>query len=258
MKKTTDDPVQLFNVRARYANHTWQGIMPDTGAAKYSTGGLEQYKALCKVDSTVSEIDTLWAGEARVGFGPGKQISSIGTVTVHTVLGSLVFHILEQPTPFLLCLEDMKRMQLVMDTAADVLMQGDKRIPLLPKWGHLWFHLEGPEAATAFLSEAQLRTLYRRFNHPAADRLARVLTRAGHADVDRSVLETISKFCHHCQKHSQAPRRFKFSLKDDHDFNYEIFVDVMHLDGQNVLHVVDSGTAFHGAQFLKEVSAKGT
>ncbi|XP_044721519.1 integrase core domain-containing protein [Hirsutella rhossiliensis] len=60
--------------------------------------------------------------------------------------------------------------------------------------------------------------------------------------------------------HSQAPRRFKFTLNDDQEFNYEIIVDVMHLGTPQrpVLHVVDSATAFQGARFLPSMSAKDT
>jgi len=58
--------------------------------------------------------------------------------------------------------------------------------------------------------------------------------------------------------HGQAPRRFKFTLKDDHEFNYEILVDVMYLGGKPVLHIVDSSTAFQGARFLPSLSAKDT
>src|SRR6266516_2784041 len=84
-------------------------------------------------------------------------------------------------------------------------------------------------------------------------------TRQQNPDKDLyEVLRTIERFCHHCQMHGQAPRRFKFSFKDDHEFNYEILVDVMYLGGKPVLHIVDSSTAFQGARFLPSLSAKDT
>ncbi|KAF1934616.1 hypothetical protein EJ02DRAFT_305544, partial [Clathrospora elynae] len=52
----------------------------------------------------------------------------------------------------------------------------------------------------------------------------------------------IQKLCHHCQAHNPAPQQFKFSLKDDREFNFEILVDVMYLSGKPVLHVIDSAT----------------
>ncbi|KAM4054443.1 integrase core domain-containing protein [Hirsutella rhossiliensis] len=60
--------------------------------------------------------------------------------------------------------------------------------------------------------------------------------------------------------HSQAPRRFKFTLKDDQEFNYEIIVNVMYLGSLQrlVLHVMDAATAFQGARFLPSMLAKDT
>ncbi|KAI1007485.1 hypothetical protein K3495_g735 [Podosphaera aphanis] len=54
----------------------------------------------------------------------------------------------------------------------------------------------------------------------------------------------------------KAPGRFKFSCKEKFDFNAEIIVDIIFLDGRNVLHVVDSAIAFQAARFIKDLSAK--
>ncbi|KID59339.1 Ribonuclease H-like protein, partial [Metarhizium hybridum] len=48
----------------------------------------------------------------------------------------------------------------------------------------------------------------------------------------------------------KAPSRFKFTLKDDHEFNYEIVVDIVQIDNKPVLHIVDSATSFQAARFL--------
>ena len=56
----------------------------------------------------------------------------------------------------------------------------------------------------------------------------------------------------------KAPGRFKFTLRDDYNFNYEIIVDVMYLDNKPVLHVVDTAIVFQVAYFLKDLSAKCT
>ncbi|KAK1994146.1 hypothetical protein LX36DRAFT_693319 [Colletotrichum falcatum] len=88
--------------------------------------------------------------------------------------------------------------------------------------------------------------------------LHKVLQRAGH-ETDISTIEEINKFCRSCQLNLRAPGRFKFTLRDDYDFNYKVFVDVMYLDGNKlVLHVVDSATAFNAAKFLQSISAKHT
>jgi len=54
----------------------------------------------------------------------------------------------------------------------------------------------------------------------------------------------------------KSPGRFKFSLKNDYEFNFQIDVDIFYLDSKPVLQVVDSATAFQAARFLKDMSAK--
>lgn len=45
----------------------------------------------------------------------------------------------------------------------------------------------------------------------------------------------------------KAPSRFKFTLKDDYEFNACIIIDIMYLDGKPVLHVVDEATSCQAA-----------
>ena len=44
-------------------------------------------------------------------------------------------------------------------------------------------------------------------------------------------------------------------LKNDHEFNYLVIIDVMYLNGKPVLQIVDFVTAFGVARFLKDMSA---
>jgi hypothetical protein len=44
--------------------------------------------------------------------------------------------------------------------------------------------------------------------------------------------------------HEKSPGRFKFTLKDDYDFNYSVVIDVLYLEGKPVLQVVDLATCF--------------
>ncbi|KAF2022610.1 hypothetical protein EK21DRAFT_119577 [Setomelanomma holmii] len=250
-------PASQFLLEDRYTRSVYQGILPDTGAANVSTVGKEQYLALTQEDPTV-KMDTSTAGKASIKFGKGEATASIGTAQVSTDIGTINFEVVDAPTPFLLCLADMDRLKVYFNNTTDELVQGDVHIPVIRKWGHLWFHLNKKERATVFLTETELRRLHRRFGHPAVMRLAKLLKDAGHNDFEERTLKEVTKFCHHCQLHSSVLRRFKFTLKDDHYFNYEILVDVMYLSSKPVLHVVDSLTAFQGAKFLNAISAKET
>jgi hypothetical protein len=86
-----------------------------------------------------------------------------------------------------------------------------------------------------------------------------ILERSGH-DTNKEAIKNLTKFCSHCQKHGKSPGRFKFVLRDDQDsdFNHSIFVDVMYIDGNPILHIVDEATRFQAARWLQNVSAKHT
>ncbi|KAM4058244.1 hypothetical protein HRG_014584 [Hirsutella rhossiliensis] len=219
-------PASQFIIEDRYSRDRFQGIMIDTA-------GYSQYIALQREDPSVA-LDSSTSGQASIKFGNGDTINSLAQIT---------FHILQTPTPFLLCLADMDRLGIYFNNITDTINCSNHctnrptSIPVIRKWGHPWFFLTKDEESISFLTETEIRTLHRRFGHPAVPRLHHLLKQAGH-----------------------TPRRFKFTLNDDQEFNYEIIVDVMHLGTPQrpVLHVVDSATAFQGARFLPSMSAKDT
>ena len=53
--------------------------------------------------------------------------------------------------------------------------------------------------------------------------------------------------------HEKAPSRFKFTLKDDHEFNYLVYVDIIYLDRKPILQVVNLATSFKATRFLKDI-----
>lgn len=250
------DPSETYTAEGRYSATTFRGIMPDSGAAQFSTAGQPQFQALQRqLPSTT--LDTTRAGEAIVKFGYGTPAVSLGTTTVPTPLGPIDFHVMETETPFLLCLKDMDRLGIKFDNLRNLLQQGDVKVPVIRRWGHPWLQLTQEKAlAYSYLTDGELRRLHRRFGHPSVTRLYKVLKAAGHP-VETQALELIAKVCHHCQMHSARPARFKFTLHDDCEFNYEVIMDIFYVEGNKpVLHVVDAATAFNAARFLPDVSTK--
>jgi hypothetical protein len=244
-----------FSFDNRYSASVFHGIMPDTGAAGVSTAGEPQVRALQQLDNSV-RIDQSTAGQHKIRFGKGTAIS-LGTVDVKTPLGYITFHVVPANTPFLFCIEDMNKLGVRLDNLKNILVQGDKLVPVVRKWGHPWLLLHQLEKSVAWshLTESELRQLHRRFGHPSVHRLIRVLQRAGH-EVETKVIKHLTKYCHHCQMNQKSPGRFRFTLKDDYEFNYSIVIDVLYLSGKPVLQVVDSSTSFQAARFLKDMSAK--
>jgi hypothetical protein len=242
----------------RYSSETFQGIMPDSGAAGVSTAGEPQFIALRKL-LPMLKLDTTTAGKHKIKFGKGEAVSQ-GTINVDTPIGLITFHVVPANTPFLFCLQDMDKLGVKLDNLQNVLIQGENIVPIVRKWGHPWMLLQHQEEALAWshLTETELRQLHRRFGHPSVRRLIDILQRAGYNDVKQQAIEHLTKYCHYCQLHGRAPGRFRFTLKDDYEFNYCIIIDVMYLDSKPVLHVVDEATAFQAARFLRDMSAKTT
>jgi hypothetical protein len=75
-------------------------------------------------------------------------------------------------------------------------------------------------------------------------RLVKLLKNTSYNNFKERTLKEITKFCYYCQLNSSALRRFKFTLKDNRHFNYEILINVIYLGNKPVLHVVDASTAF--------------
>ena len=251
------EETHLFTLDSRYSTHLFQGIMPDTGAAGVSTAGKTQVTALQRIQPSAT-INTSTAGRYRIRFGDNPECVSIGDVNVSTPFGTLHFAVMPTNTPFLLCLADMDYHGIYLNNVENVLVHKNKEYPVIRKWGHPWLLLDSHETATYYLTETELRQLHRRFGHPAADRLHKILIKAEHEDVHKDIIDRINKFCHQCQLYSKAPGRFRFTVRDDIDFNFRLIVDVMYINQKPVLHAVDEATAFQAARFLPNLQATTT
>ncbi|KAK1914262.1 hypothetical protein P3342_007508 [Pyrenophora teres f. teres] len=247
----------LFTLDHRYGREQFQGIMPDTGAAGVSTAGKQQVTALHRIQPL--RIDKSTAGRHRIRFGDNPECVSLGDVNVQTPVGMIKFAVMPTNTPFLLCLDDMDRHSIYFNNVDNMLVHQSKEYPIVRKWGHPWLLLNKHETATQYLTEGELQQLHRRFGHPAAARLYKVLVKAGHDDIDRTLLDKINKFCHQCQITAKAPGRFRFTLRDENlDFNSRVIVDIMYINQKPVLHAVDEATVFQAARFLRDMKASTT
>ena len=107
-----------------------------------------------------------------------------------------------------------------------------------------------------FLIETELRTelrqLYRRFEHSFVRRLHQVLQRSDY-EVELHVLEHLTKYCEHCQKHERSSDRFSFIIIDNIDFNHNIIVDILYIQNQSMLHLVDETIRFQTKRWLKNI-----
>lgn len=170
-------------IKSRYGDHVFLGILIDIGAARKSTAGYLQCQALMDSNREVT-LDKSTAGRHTVKFGVGTA-TSLGTTTVKTPIGTVEFQVVDQNTPFLLCLQDMDRLGVYYKNTTDFLIidAAGEHIPVVRRFGHAFllinsnlksFLLECQEhnaEEPCYLTETELRQLHRRFGHPAVERL---------------------------------------------------------------------------------------
>lgn len=238
----------------------FDGIMIDTGAARGSSAGKAQYNAYCSFIGRSANIDDSRA--ARCHFGIGSAIS-LGTAPISFPIGPIWItfeaHIVDADTPILMCIDDMDRNELYLNNVENVLIHSKTKLeaPVTRVRGHLF--IQWNTLISCHLTEIELRRLHRRFGHPTTDKLMKLLERSGLEQIDsdtRCTLSNIERTCERCQRYAQKPRRFKFTLREDKDFNHTVYADVFYIEGKPILHVVDEVTYFQSARWLKDMSAE--
>lgn len=72
----------------------------------------------------------------------------------------------------------------------------------------------------------------------------------------REILHDVGETCHVSQMYPQNARQFKFTLRDDKDFNHAVYVDTFCVLATPVLHAVEEAASYEAAQFLTMVSSQ--
>lgn len=219
---------RLSNRKERYNDEQWQGVMIDTGAGKYSTAGYRQYIAYTR-NFGPAELNTTI--KVSVAFGKGSTCNSLGFIKICTPIGKVDFHILDSETPFLLCIADMKRLNVYLNNLDDKIyskqltIHGEtyKQISSVKmKFGHpfiRWEPVNYSLFASCFitsvensqdnvelvndklkLTEQQIRRLHKRFGHASVSKLGNLLDRAGYIKFRHHLLKIVNN-CELCQKH---------------------------------------------------------
>lgn len=219
----------------RYDHEKFRGILVDTGAARGNTSSLKQYLAYCNHIGCSPTIDGSKA--ATCYFGNGSERSQ-GVASISFPLGALTItfyaHILRDAVvPLLICIDEMVRWGLYFNNIANRLVHSPtgQYLSVLREGAHP-FIMWNP-VINCHYSTSELRQLHRRFGHPHTDKLLQLLRKA---DLDhvteqtRTTLEKIVRSCKLCQLFAARPRRFKFTLRDDAQFNSTVYVDPFWID----------------------------
>jgi hypothetical protein len=100
----------------------------NTGASQRSTAGYGQVVAYQKSHPVI--IDTTRARMVKVQFNI-RTTSSIGSVTIETLISSMEFHIVQADTLFLLCLTNMDTLGVYYNNLKNILITPKDSIPIV-------------------------------------------------------------------------------------------------------------------------------
>ncbi len=195
-----------------------------------------------------------------------ESIFSLKLITIDISMRLVKFHVIKTNTCFLFNLADMNRLKVYFNNVENLLIDKIKILSIIRRFDHdflLWknfnfLHLyitQFFEFNSCYLIDIELRQLHRRFDHSFILKLHNLLERFDH-EVKKSILKNLIKFCTFCQKYAKSFERFKFTLKNDVNFNHSIIVDVMYIENHFILHVNDEIIRFQVAKWLQNISAK--
>ena len=99
---TTDNQLSpAAYINTRYDNHTFYGLMADTGNGGRTVGGLRQLQAFQRIYPEVQRQEEVQY-EMQFGIGLGK---AMGVCHIHTPIGNLDVYIVDADLPFLIGLK---------------------------------------------------------------------------------------------------------------------------------------------------------
>ena len=112
--------------------------------------------------------------------------------------------------------------------------------------------------SSIFYTTAQLKRFHLQLAHPSAGKLCDLLKEAGLETLEARKLETLEKIaaeCEPCQRIRNAPLSFRVAMGHENvRFNSRVYIDIIHLDGLPVLHIVEESTRFSSARFLTKMT----
>jgi hypothetical protein len=267
MKNTIVKDIDFFTyiIIHRYIFEMFYDIMIDSKASIRLIVDYEQYLAFIKnvsIDLNHTKTKTI-----NVQFEI-ESTFSLKSISIDTSIKLVKFHVIKTDTSFLLSLADMNRLKAYFNNVENLLIDTIKILSIIRRFDHdflLWtnsyslhsYITQSFKSNSCYLTDVELRQLHRRFDHSSTLKLHTLLERSGH-EVKKAVLKKLTKFCIFCQKYAQSSERFKFTLKDEINFNYAVIVDVMYIENHFILHIIDDVTRFQVAKWLQNLIIKHT
>lgn len=109
---------------------------------------------------------------------------------------------------------------------------------------------------SCYFTNFELCCLYCNFGHLSLYCLYQLLKQLRH-NIKLEILKYFTKYYGQCQKYSQLPEHFAFTLKIDLDFNFNIIINIMYIKKKPVLHLADKKNNFKVNISLKCLNSIG-
>ncbi|KAK1990869.1 hypothetical protein LX36DRAFT_591748, partial [Colletotrichum falcatum] len=90
--------------------------------------GHKQYFTLYRYLNIKITLDTLRASKVGIRFSSRELFKLIRAIKVPTLLGKLTFYVITLDTPFLLCLKDIDRHNVIFNNIINLLVKGNNEI----------------------------------------------------------------------------------------------------------------------------------
>lgn len=234
------------------------GAAIDTGAERTVIGS-RQAKAYVAKQTYSPDMRQSY----RIFLFGDNRVKSCGQLNIlmPTPRSVLSFYadIVPSDVPLLLGLDVLDHFKLQFLSVDNILEQIDEngnsvwRASVIRKNGHAYYCWN--DTSYVSFNRSNLDRLHRHMYHPSSNKLLNLLKRVSPEKISsetKSLLEDIVQSCKVCQTFGARPISFQISTPDEVVFNQEVLLDLMFLDNRKpVLHVVDRGTCFQAASFLR-------
>ncbi len=216
-----------------YISKKFYELMIDLNASRTFTAKYEHYLAYHK-NNKIDVMNINNTETVHVQFEL-ESIWLIKSITLKISIKLVKFHVIKTNTSFLISLADLDRLKVYFKNVENMLikiLQNDqkKSFSVIRRFDHDFFLWKNViftfDSNLCYLIETELRQLHKRFDHFFVRQLFNLLKQSEN-DVKKLILKRFTKFCIYWQKYAKSSDLFKFTLKNDVNFNFFVIVKIM-------------------------------
>lgn len=228
-------------------------VMIKTGASRGGACCVDEYSAYCRARQKV-ELDSTRVAKCDFGIGSSRSIGVAKTdFPIENDWFSFHPNVVEADVPTLLSIDDMDRTGAYMNNMKNKLIHParNRQADVIRRKGHPY--LQWNEQVQCFFTYAELHRLHPGSGNRNVDRLCNLLQKSDLSGVTpetHQILHNIEIPCVPYQTYAKKLRRFKFTQRNDVDFDNSVYVDIFYISGKRIPHVVHEAIRHRAARWL--------